>query len=180
MFKVLPFLALASSVFAQSQDLNATLSSNNQTSALAGLIGGFPELLRGLASARNITILAPSNDAISALLNSTLGKSLANDTGLTQAVLQYHVLNGTYHASDVTNTSTFIPTLLTNTSYTNVTGGQVVNAIRTGDNVTFFSGLNMNSTVVQAVSVPKPHSAGHGPNSLCSGCELHWRRDPHH
>lgn len=152
MFKLLSLAALAGTAFAQSMmDLNATLSSNNQTSALAQLLAGYPDLTRGLASARNVTLLAPSNDAISALLNSSMGKMLTSDPGLAQAVLQYHVLNGTYYASNVTNTSTFIPTMLNNMTYANVTGGQRVNAVRLGDNVTFFSGLNMNTTVMQAV-----------------------------
>lgn len=153
MFKALSLVALIGTAFGQSMmDLNATLSSNNETSALAKLLQGYPALTQGLAAARNVTLLAPSNDAISALLNSSTGKMLTADPGLAQAVLQYHVLNGTYYASQVTNMSTFIPTMLNNMTYSNVTGGQRVNAILEGSNVTFFSGLNMNTTVMQAVS----------------------------
>jgi len=50
----------------------------------------------------------------------------------------------------ITNTSTFVPTLLTNETYTNVTGGQVVNAVAIGGNVTFYSGLQQNVSVVMA------------------------------
>ena len=158
LLKILPLAGLVACVFGQQvQNLTATLASNNDTSALTKLLLSFPQLVAGLANAQNVTLLAPSNEAISALLNSTAGKALAADPGLTQAVLQYHVLNGTYHAADVTNTSTFLPTLLTNSSFTNVTGGQVVNAVKVGNNVTFFSGLNQNSTVTQAVSSTTPH-----------------------
>jgi hypothetical protein len=59
-------------------------------------------------------------------------------------------LTGTYYAANVTKTPSFIPTALMNTSFTNVTGGQVVEAVNMG-NVTFFSGLHSNSTVKQAV-----------------------------
>jgi hypothetical protein len=65
--------------------------------------------------------------------------------------LQYHVLNGTYAANAVTNTSAFIPTALTNPAFANVTGGQRVQAVLVNNNVTFYSGLLANSSVVQAV-----------------------------
>ena len=64
----------------------------------------------------------------------------------------YHVLNGTYPASAVTETPLFLPTTLNDTQYTNVTGGQVVEAIKQGDDVVFYSGLLSNATVTQAVS----------------------------
>jgi hypothetical protein len=68
--------------------------------------------------------------------------------------LQYHVLNGSILSSAITNQSQFVPTLLTNQLFTNVTGGQVVEAVASGGNVTFFSGLLANSTVTQAVCLP--------------------------
>ncbi|KAF2430128.1 Fasciclin-domain-containing protein [Tothia fuscella] len=135
---------------ASAQSLTQVLSGNNQTSQLAGLVGGFPNLVTQLGSARNITLLAPSNNALGTLLNSTAGKALAANSGAVQALLQYHVLNGTYRADAVTNTSAFIPTALTNTTYANVTGGQRIEALRAGTNVTFFSGLLANTSVVQA------------------------------
>jgi hypothetical protein len=54
-------------------------------------------------------------------------------------------------ADAVTNKSAFIPTALTNPAFTNVTGGQRLEAVLVNNNVTFFSGLLANSTVVQAV-----------------------------
>ena len=66
--------------------------------------------------------------------------------------LSYHVLNGTYLASAVPENETFIPTALTDSTFTNVTGGQRVGAIRSGNNVTFYSGLLQNSSVTTAVS----------------------------
>ena len=69
-----------------------------------------------------------------------------------QALLQYHVLNGTYPASAVTDTPVFLPTYLNDTQYSNVTGGQVVEAVRQGDDVVFYSGLLSNATVTTAVS----------------------------
>lgn len=66
------------------------------------------------------------------------------------ALLTYHVLNGTYPASAFTNTSQFIPTMLMNSTYTNVTGGQVVEAMLSGDNVTITTGLLSTSMVTTA------------------------------
>lgn len=69
-------------------------------------------------------------------------------------MFRYHVLQGNY--STFTNTS-FVPTLLQPPTYTNVTTGQVVEANSTGSNVTFFTGLGQNSSVVNA---SLPYSGG--------------------
>ena len=65
-------------------------------------------------------------------------------------VSSYHVLQGNY--SNITDTS-FIPTNLLPPTYANVTGGQAVEAVASGSNVTFFSGLLQNSSVINA-SIP--------------------------
>lgn len=67
------------------------------------------------------------------------------------ALLSYHVLNGSYPASAFSNSSMFIPTLLMNETYANITGGQRVEARLSNGNVTFFSALKQNSTVVTGV-----------------------------
>jgi uncharacterized surface protein with fasciclin (FAS1) repeats len=118
------------------------------------LVNADPALLAALGNASNITILAPSNEAFSQLLNSSAGQGLANNTGLVTALLQYHVLNGTYTSQDFHNMSHFIPTMLTNQTYTNVTGGQRVEALMVDDRVVCYSGLLQNSTVSRAVRTP--------------------------
>lgn len=155
-YKHLSLLALAGLVAAQDSngttpDLNAALAAIPELSTLASLVSADPALLSALGSAQDITILAPSNDAFSQLLNSSAGEGLTDNAELVAAILQYHVLNGTFMAEDITNTSAFVPTLLTNEMYTNVTGGQVVEAVVVGDQVVFYSGLLMNSTVTTAV-----------------------------
>lgn len=65
------------------------------------------------------------------------------------------MLNGTYYASNVTSTPAFIPTMLTNTTYSNVTGGQVVEAMMMDGQVMFLSALKANATVTQAVRLCK-------------------------
>jgi uncharacterized surface protein with fasciclin (FAS1) repeats len=129
-----------------------------------------------LGNETNITVLAPSNEAFAAFLNSSAGTAAASIPSTVEALLSYHVLNGTYPASAFTNTSQFIPTFLTNSSYANVTGGQRVEAVLNGTNVEIFSGLLQKSTVTTAVS-----SADRLPiSSFCklnnpTECQLYWR-----
>ncbi|WQF90150.1 Putative FAS1 domain-containing protein [Colletotrichum destructivum] len=145
---ILP-LALASVALAQEGgqlNLTAALASQNSSlSTLTSLLGTQPGLVQALSQAQNITILAPSNEALEAFIASA--GSAATDAGLVAAILQYHVLNGTYYASNFTEEPQFIPTLLQNQTYANVTGGQRVQAQAVDGNVTFYSALRENSTV---------------------------------
>ncbi|KAE9369162.1 Fasciclin-domain-containing protein [Stipitochalara longipes BDJ] len=145
------FLPLALGAVASAQNLTDVLASQNSSlSALSSLLATNPTLVSALSSASNITILAPNNEAISTFLNSSTGKTAATNPGLVTALLTYHVLNGSYSASAFTNTSQFLPTLLTNEAYANVTGGQRVEARLNGSSVEIFSGLLAKSTVVTA------------------------------
>lgn len=157
-FKHLSILALASAVAAQdnssndTQSLNATLSGNDQLSNLTAFLSSAPGLISTLSQARNITILAPSNEAFSEFANTDIGREASNNPYLLVALLDYHVLNGTFQASQITNQSTFVPTFLSNETYSNVTGGQVIEAVKVGNETVFYSGLLQNSTVTSAVS----------------------------
>lgn len=146
-------LALATAASAQQMmNLTAALASEPELSNLTQTIGLFSELVAGLSMTPNVTLLAPSNAAFEELMKGPMAAAL-NDTALIQAVLQYHVLNGTYYAANVTETPSFIPTALMNMSYTNVTGGQVVQAEMMNGEVMFLSGLlSPHSTVTKAVS----------------------------
>ncbi|KAL8645929.1 MAG: hypothetical protein Q9226_007075 [Calogaya cf. arnoldii] len=152
--------ALAATTFAQ----NATNSSSSGTPSLTGLLGstdslstlrtaiqGVPGLGEILGAAKNVTILAPSNEAFQKFMSTPQGAGLAdNDQDAIQALLQYHIINGTYPASAVTESPVFLPTMLNDTMYSNVTGGQVVEAVMQGENVIFYSGLLNNATVTTA------------------------------
>jgi uncharacterized surface protein with fasciclin (FAS1) repeats len=149
--KVLP-LALATAVSAQqSMNITAAVTSSPDLSQLAGVLGQQPELMTALASASNITVLAPSNQAFDALMSSDMASALG-DPAVVAALLQYHVLNGTYLAANFTETPAFIPTLLTDEMYANVTGGQVVEVIGMGGKVAIYSGSLAKSTVSEGVS----------------------------
>jgi uncharacterized surface protein with fasciclin (FAS1) repeats len=151
-------LPVALAAFASAQDSGDTpslaeaLASQNDTlSALNGLLQAQPDLVDTLTNLENITILAPSNEALESFLNNTeVAAMVAADPSIVPAILSYHVLNGTYYASNVTDTAAFIPTLLTNATYSNVTGGQVVSAIADGDTVSFYSALKQQSNVTEA------------------------------
>jgi uncharacterized surface protein with fasciclin (FAS1) repeats len=166
MLSKLSLLAFASAVLAQTEgapSLTQALNSSAGLSSLNGILSlpGLEQLAVSLGSAQNVTILAPSNEAFQAVGNETLA-ALAANPGLLTALLQYHVLNGTFLSSAITNQSAFVPTLLTNQLFTNVTGGQVVDAKTTGDNVTFFSGLLANASVSQAVCISTLETKAHG------------------
>jgi uncharacterized surface protein with fasciclin (FAS1) repeats len=151
MLKQLSVLALAGFALAQNDtvpDLAAALNATDELSTLRSVIPA--SVLESLAGLTDLTILAPSNDAFGQIDNETLS-GLTSNEGLLTALLQYHVLNGTFMSTDITNTSAFVPSLLTNELFTNVTGGQVVEAVARDGNVLFFSGLLTNSTVTTAV-----------------------------
>ena len=149
--EILSIAALTALATAQAPpNLTAALSSTPDLSSLAAAIALAPqELVSQLGSAQNITILAPSNAAFEKL-NASGGAAALSDTNALAAVLSYHVLNGTYPASAVTEEAAFIPTLLEAPTYANVTGGQRVEVVKQGDNVVFYSGLLQNSTVTTA------------------------------
>jgi len=147
-------LALAQNDGGSSNDASLTdvLDANNSTlSVLSGLLSSNPTILEAVSNASNITILAPDNDALNAFLNNSQVQDMVMmDPGLVQAVLQYHVLNGTYYADNITDTPSFVPTLLDNSTYTNVTGGQVVEVVSNDGDVNIYSAAREMSSVTQA------------------------------
>ena len=153
-YKLFVVAALAAMTSAQMMNLTAALMGSPDLSNLTTLVSANQQLLGALSMAKNITILAPSNEAFAKVASSAAISM--NDTMAIQALLSYHVLNGTYSAAQIKNTPAFVPTMLTNTMYSNVTGGQVVEAVKIMNNVTFYSGLLANSTVTKAVSYFTP------------------------
>merc|ERR1711877_111984 len=129
-------------------NLTALLSSTDSLSSLNDLVGNYPDFAAALASREDATILAPSNDALETLMNSDAASMLDNDQ-FVQSLLRYHVLQSTVYASNITQTPIFAPTYLNSSMYSNVTGGQVVEARREDGEVQFVSGLKQVSTVAQ-------------------------------
>lgn len=149
-FTLLSLAALASAAAAQS--LVDTFKSDPDLSNVLALVGGYPSLVANLESRKNLTILAPTNEALSEWAVSPLGKKIATSDDAVQALLSYHVLGAIVPASAFTLTPAFVPTLLNSPAFTNVTGGQVVEGKLNGTTIEITSGLLEISRVVKGVS----------------------------
>lgn len=151
--KALTIAALTAAATAQQlPNLTTLLETTPQLSNLTAYLSFFPALVDQLSSLKNVTLLAPNNAALVAALNTSYGQAFkANDTNLIEGLFQYHVLNGTYYASDITTTPAFVPTLLApTTNLTTLQPGAVVEAVKVGKDVRFISGLLGQSGVVSA------------------------------
>jgi uncharacterized surface protein with fasciclin (FAS1) repeats len=128
---------------------------------LTNYLGLFPDLVQQLSSAQDITLLAPNNAAFAKLINTSAGAALTGgDTSMIQALLSYHVLNGTFYASNITTNASFVPTALTSMSNATLLNPASVKAIRMNNQVKFISGLLTQSTVTS-------------PNHNFTGCTIH-------
>ncbi|TVY71346.1 Fasciclin-like arabinogalactan protein, partial [Lachnellula suecica] len=134
-------------------DLGTLLSGQKNLTTFYSLIQKYPQILLQLPSYQGVTILAPSNDAFNKIPYTELNQAFANnDQDVITNVLEYHILQGSRTAAQlVPGTPEFIPTLLTNKAYSNVSGGQrVQNVKQAGNVVVFVSGQGSRSTLTQA------------------------------
>ncbi|KAK5698631.1 hypothetical protein LTR97_006278 [Elasticomyces elasticus] len=153
-FKNLSLAALAAALVSAQNDtsmmnLTALIAGNSNLTGLATLLSSYPDAAAGLANATNITLFAPNNQAVQAA-QSVLGSAQGNVNDLVTALLSYHVLQGTVFAENITETPAFPSTTLNNTQYSNVTGGQVVEARLRDGNAQIISGLKHASNVTEA------------------------------
>jgi uncharacterized surface protein with fasciclin (FAS1) repeats len=149
---IIPVALAVVAARAQSEmNLTSLIKSNSNLSALGTLLSAYPNITTSLASARNVTLFAPNNDAFQALNSSGLLTQAASQPGLVEALLNYHVVQGTVYAENITETPVFPHTLLNNTMYSNVTGGQVVECRLEGQTVEIVSGFKSVANVTQAV-----------------------------
>jgi len=102
-------------------------------------------------------VLIPNDQALATFGNEN--PDLTNDTEAIRALLEYHIANGTHPSASFGLQPLFVPTLLTNSNYTNVTGGQVVELTVSDNQPTVVSGVKAESHVVMAVGCsPFPKS----------------------
>jgi transforming growth factor-beta-induced protein len=123
----------------------------NLTSFSSQLTSSYPDLITKIAGGTNITVLAPSNAAFDkTVYYPIIGPAFSNnDIGAIQAILDYHVVQGSYASADLLPTIQYFPTWLSNSSYSNVTNGQVVGAVnQLGKQVYWISGQSTRSLVV--------------------------------
>jgi hypothetical protein len=156
---------MASSCLAQG-DLAALLASQEDLSTLLELVGLVDGLAEKLASASNITILAPTNQAFLEIPKDTPeleAVTQRNDTIAIGALLANHVFKGVYPSDVITNIPTFAQTLLDGSyinarqPFSNFTGGAYNGLVRNGKDVCILSGEQTISTVTQAVRIPLFH-----------------------
>lgn len=137
------FVAAALATAASAQSLTDVLGGMSDLSNLTTFLGLYPDIASTIGGMTNVTLLAPSNQAFTTALNSSTGAAInASNTDVINALLSYHVLNGTY--ANFTTRPQFIQTGLMPGMYANVTGGQYVEVI--GRNVSMNATMSSNST----------------------------------
>ncbi|KAK0735308.1 FAS1 domain-containing protein [Apiosordaria backusii] len=148
--KTLTLLGLASA--ANAQTLADILAENAATlSSLTTFLQSEQVIYDLFANAQDVTILAPSNEALARLNTTPLANELLADPNYLTAFIAYHVLNGTYYTSNLTSSPTqFVPTILDIAAYSNVTGGQRLEVQSSDGGVSFLSGDGDLSTVQSA------------------------------
>ncbi|KAM7214768.1 Fasciclin-like arabinogalactan protein [Rhypophila decipiens] len=145
-------LALLATNASASTLANVLDAHNNTLSVLNNFLAGQQALFAQLADAKDITVLAPSNDALNKLqANDAVMDAMAADSGMVEAFLKYHVFQGVWFTSNFSTSSdspSIVTTLMNDTAYTNVTGGQRVAGNLVNGAISFQSG-NQNSASVQ-------------------------------
>ena len=152
-------IMMAGSCLAQG-DIAALLTSQPDLSTLLELVSLVDGLVDTLASASNITILAPTNEAFAAVPRDTpegAAIEYRNETIAIGALLANHVFKGVYPSNVITDIPTFGQTLL-DASYitpqqpfSNFTGGAYNGLVKNGNDVCILSGEQTVSTVTEAV-----------------------------
>ncbi|KAL2069193.1 hypothetical protein VTL71DRAFT_15531 [Oculimacula yallundae] len=135
------------------KDLGSLLGDQKNLTKFYSLIKKYPDILLKLPSQTGVTILAPNNDAFDKIPYTRLNAAFAGDDQNTIInVLTYHILQGQKMAAQlIPGTPVFLPTLLSDSGWSNVTGGQnVANVKQAGDVVVFVSGQGSRSTLTQA------------------------------
>lgn len=154
MYRFLSAFAVVAAVFVTAQDdFTQAISGRPELSNLSTYLNNTPGMRDRFNSARNVTILAPSDENFKDLIAANIEPSEppANSI-LIDGILTYHIINGTHRTSDITSRPQFLKTLLDDRNFENVRSGQVVKAVREGDDTKFYSGLLRESKTTADVS----------------------------
>ncbi|KAH7403811.1 FAS1 domain-containing protein [Cadophora sp. MPI-SDFR-AT-0126] len=100
-----------------------TIPTFPELSQLQSYIEKLPRLSAELDRVDNYTLLAPTNDAFDTWLSAASPQPTLEDI---EATLYYHLLHGIYPITSFSSLTQFVPSFLTNSSYSNVTAGQTV------------------------------------------------------
>ena len=150
---------------AADQDVLTILKQQNGISTFVGLLEQFQDLIdilnNGPFSGRpklkngqkdeadRAPVLVPTDSALSAFVATE--PDITSDAEAVKALMQYHIANGTHPSATFGLQPLFVPTLLNNPNYTNVTGGQVIEITSQDNKPTIVTGVKAASHVVEAV-----------------------------
>ena len=163
--------------------LTQLLSSQQNLSDFSTLLTSYGDVYANLFSQQNITIFAPSNEALTKLPYQVLGPAFAtNNSDAILQFLQYHVLPNVYPSDFFNGTFKFLPTFLRDQRYENVTGGQVIAGVQQAGEVwVAVSGLGSRATLSNIVSYSQNTTPEYSPIDLLGiGSPLPKRCPPHY
>ncbi|KAI9857170.1 MAG: hypothetical protein M1824_004971 [Vezdaea acicularis] len=145
---LLPLLGV--STLAQYLNASDAIHQIPSLSLIAGFVDRDPTISAQLLTAQNITIFASNNDALTKLANDPTGKGVTLSPASVHAILQYWIVEGVHPSSSFTPEAQYLHTALTDPTFTNVTGGQVLKVVEGPNGGLVYSGLDRVSNVVQA------------------------------
>ncbi|RMZ89174.1 hypothetical protein DV736_g3607, partial [Chaetothyriales sp. CBS 134916] len=125
-------------------DILSILRLHNELSTFASYIEQYPGLMDTLNNGV-FTVLAPTNDALSTFAQQW--PQQANDSLQLFHLLQYHIVQDAHPSATFGIRPLFPATLLTDASYANVTGGQVVELTKVNGSPAIVSGLKSVSPI---------------------------------
>ena len=162
------FLPLAIAWVACAQTLEDILTAQSATlGSLNAWLASEQVVFDILNSAQGVTLLAPSNNALSQLANTPLYGQLASDPNLLVAFLSYHVLDGVYPIANLSAAPvSAVQTYMNMRAYANVSGGQVIDSVPQNGALTFVTGNGAQSNVQQYVCHPQNSVSLPSPNPL--------------
>ncbi|KAJ9610736.1 hypothetical protein H2200_005513 [Cladophialophora chaetospira] len=140
-------LSVVGFCLAADQDVLTILKQQSDISTFIGILEQFDDLVN-ILNQGTFSVLVPNNEALAAFTNDN--PELSNDTNAVRALLEYHIANGTHPSATFGLQPLFVPTLLTNPNYTNVTGGQVVEFAAVNNRSTVVTGVRATSQLVEA------------------------------
>ncbi|KAK5084133.1 hypothetical protein LTR70_007886 [Exophiala xenobiotica] len=141
---VLGVFALTLARLAHAQDVLTVLGEQDGISQFTDILSQYTDLVDYLNTGVH-TLLVPTDSAI-AQAKSSMPDVFADNSN-TRTLVEYHILKDTHPSATFSNTSQLVPTLLTNTSCTNVTGGQRVELLERDGQPIFRSAVQAESKI---------------------------------
>ncbi|KAH6706272.1 FAS1 domain-containing protein [Leptodontidium sp. MPI-SDFR-AT-0119] len=123
------------------KNLTSVLGNYPDLSNISSWVYSYSAISSQISNGGNFTLLAPTNEAITRWLASSPSQDLI------EATFAYHILKGVHPSASFGYAPQFLPTMLADTAYANVTGGQVVQGFSTSNGLSFQSANKTTSQV---------------------------------